>query len=174
MRPGWVIGIVVGVALVIDGPPGQSDDSAAQSFDDPFAYCAAAKTADAPDARYHGPAVPDSIARGLQRAIGAPPGPLAPFEHSSWRCMDGKVYACTVGANLPCQSKADASRTPGPGLVTFCTEQPQADVIPAYVTGRETIYTWRCQRGVPTIERQVAHADARGFIADIWYEIPPP
>jgi hypothetical protein len=148
--------------------------SGAESFTDPFAYCAAVKTIDAPDARYQGPTVPESIARGLQKATGAPAGDFAPFSNSYWRCMDGKLYACTVGANLPCTAKADASRTPGPELATYCKEQPEADVIPAYVTGRETVYAWRCRGGAPVIERQVAQADARGFIAGIWYEIPPP
>lgn len=142
----------------------------AESHDNPFAYCAAVGTIDAPDARYSGPPLPDAVARGLQKAIAAP-GALAGV---SWRCMDGKVYACTVGANLPCTSKADLSRTPGEPLRTFCKQQPDADVIPAYVTGRETVFAWRCQHGAPAIERQVAEADARGFIAAIWYPIPAP
>ena len=148
--------------------------AAAESFDDPFAYCAAVGTIDAPDARYQGPPLPASIERGLRQAVGAPPGDAASFSQSYWRCMDGEVYACTVGANLPCTAKADANRTPGPAPTTFCAEQPDADVIPAYVTGRETVYAWRCQHGAPVIERQVATADARGFIAAIWHEIPRP
>jgi hypothetical protein len=157
-----VIGLVAGVA------------AGAESYDDPFAYCAAVKTIDAPDARYRVAAVPDAIAGGLQKAIGAPPADVAPFANSHWRCMGGKVYACTIGANLPCMAKADTGRTPRAALVTFCRQQPDAKVVPAYVSGRETVYEWRCQRGAPVIEREVAQADARGFIKGIWYEIPPP
>jgi hypothetical protein len=163
-----VTAVLVGLAAA------RAPANGAESFSDPFAYCAAVETIDAPDARYQGPAVPESIARGLQKATGAPAGDLTAFSSSSWRCMDGNVYACTVGANLPCTAKADASRTPGPALATYCEQQPDADVIPAYVTGRDTVYAWRCRGGAAAIERQVARADARGFIAAIWYEIPRP
>jgi hypothetical protein len=164
-----IIGVLIGLALVATAAPAR-----AASFDDPFAYCAAVGTIDAPDARYRGPALPETVARRLRKAMDVPGGDLAAFSNSHWRCMNGRLYACTVGANLPCTAKADPSRTPGPALDTFCREQPDAAIIPAYVTGRETVYEWRCRRGVPVVERQVAQADARGFIAGIWYEIPPP
>jgi hypothetical protein len=110
-------------------PPGAT---AEQRFDDPFAYCAAVGTIDAPDARYAGPSVPEAIARGLQTALGMPEGaPPAPLrEHSIWRCMAGKVYACTFGANLPCQEKADTGRSPTPAMTAFCQDAPDADAIP--------------------------------------------
>jgi len=146
---------------------------AAESYDNPFAYCAAVGTIDAPDARFSGPAIPAAVMRGLQKAIAAPPD-APPLPGVVWRCMDGKVYACTVGANLPCTAKADLNRAPAEPLRAFCKQQPDADVIPAYVTGRETVYAWRCEHGAPSIERQVADADARGFIAAIWYPIPAP
>jgi hypothetical protein len=119
------------------------------SFTDPFAYCAAVGTVDAPDSRYAGPRVPKAIARGLKKAFATPPtAPLTPFlKNSFWRCMDGKVYACTVGANLPCQEKADTSRTPTSAMAEFCRDNSEADNIPAFVTGRATVYTWRCTRG---------------------------
>src|SRR3982751_789358 len=74
------------------------------SFSGPFAYCAAVGTADTPGPRCTGPAMPEAVARGLRAAFGAPAhAPLDPFlEQSVWRCMGGKVYACTFGANLPC------------------------------------------------------------------------
>jgi hypothetical protein len=144
------------------------------TFNDPFSYCAAVGTIDAPDSRYVGPKVPESIARGLQAALQL--SASAPLEFlingSSWRCMDGKVYACTVGANLPCEEKADTSRTPSTPLTQYCQQNPDAD-IPAVVTGRATVYEWKCQNGAPTIVRQVFQPDARGFLSNIWYEIEP-
>src|SRR5687767_2342484 len=74
-----------------------------RQFDDPFAYCAAVGTIDPPDARYTGPALPEAVARGLQAALGLPArsrGEPLPGDWT-WRCMDGEVYACAVGANLP-------------------------------------------------------------------------
>ena len=147
----------------------------ADTYRDPFAYCAAAGTVDAPDARYTGPAVPPVVADGLRRAFNAPAdAPIEVFTRgTSWRCMDGRVYACTVGANLPCQARADTSRTPRPAVVEFCRNNPTSDVVPLAVTGRETVYQWRCQPSGPDIVRQLDTPDARGFLSSIWFRITP-
>lgn len=146
----------------------------ATSFSDPFAYCTAAGTIDTPDARYVGPKVPDGIAKALQKATGAAPdAPLSIFQNSFWRCMNGKVYGCFVGANLPCTAKADLSRTPTTEETDFCKANPNAEVVPAVVTGRETVYEWRCVNGSPEPVRQVFQPDARGFLSAIWYELAP-
>ena len=144
------------------------------TFTDPFAYCAAVGTIDAPDARYTGPMVPEAVAQGLKKAFGAPAdAPLEPFLHTFWRCMDGQVYACTVGANLPCEERADVSRKPTEGMTNFCKDGPHAEVIPAYVIGRATVYEWKCTNGAPEVVRQLAQPDARGFLSHIWYAIRP-
>ena len=147
----------------------------AASFADPFAYCAAVGTVDTPDVRYTGPKMPDAVAKGLMKATNASAdAPLDVFVRNSfWRCMGGKVYACTVGANLPCESKADASKTPNEGMTSFCASNPNSDFIPAVATGRETVYEWRCTNGAPAIVKQVFTPDARGFISNFWYVINP-
>jgi hypothetical protein len=154
----------------------RAPESGQQStFTDPFAYCAAVGTVDAPDARYTGPKVPEVVARGLKRAVGAPAdAPLETFLHNTfWRCMGGRVYACTVGANLPCQERADASRKPGQVIIDFCKNNPHAEVIPAVVIGRTTVYEWKCTNAVPEVVRQFTQPDARGFLSNIWYAINP-
>jgi hypothetical protein len=145
-------------------------------FTDPFAYCAAVGTIDAPDASYSGPKVPEAVAQGLRKAFGlSAAAPLEPFLHNTfWRCMDGVVYACTVGANLPCQERADTSRKPTESMTNFCQDNPQATVIPAVVTGRATVYEWTCANGSPEAVRQFAQPDARGFLSNIWHAISPP
>ena len=40
-------------------------------------------------------------------------------------------------------------------------------------TGHDTIYLWRCANGAPEVVRQVAQADAEGYLANIWYHIEP-
>lgn len=164
--------------VVLAGPSGETETTPTvtlqATFSDPFAYCAAVGTIDTPDARYAGSKVPDSIARGLQTALNVPDTPLEVLANgSSWRCMNGTVYACFVGANLPCDAKANTDRTPTQAEVDFCRQNPTADAIPAYVTGRDTVYEWRCTSGVPTIVQQVFQVDERGFIADVWYPISP-
>ena len=145
-----------------------------RSYTDPFAYCASVGTVDAPDARYTGPPVPTAVAEGLRRAFGAPPtAPADAFTRgTTWRCMDGKVYACTVGANLPCDARADTSRTPSAAIAEYCRANADAASVPAYVTGRSTVYEWRCAGGAPVIGRQFVQPDARGFLSNIWHEIP--
>jgi hypothetical protein len=150
--------------------------SAAESFHSPFAYCRAVGTIDAPDARYVGPAVPDTIARGLQKAFGvAASQPLAPFRRgTTWRCMDGAVYACNVGANLPCPEKPPRDPQPSDGMREYCAQNAGATFIPMYVTGHGTIYDWSCDGTTPKRGKQVAELDARGFIATIWHRIATP
>ena len=156
--------------------PAASAASAPQAtFTDPFAYCTALGTIDAPDSRYNGPKVPEAVARGLKKAFGAPvDAPLELFLNNTvWRCMDGMVYACTVGANLPCQERADTSRRPTQGMTDFCRNNPRAEVIPAVAAGRATVYEWRCAGSEPEVVRQFAQPDARGFLSNIWYPISP-
>jgi hypothetical protein len=143
------------------------------TFTDPFAYCQAVGTIDAPDARYTGDQVPASVAKGLQKALGlAPDMPMDVLtKNSFWRCMDGKVYGCSVGANIPCESKVNDSKTPNEGMTAFCKENPNSDFIPAVATGRETIYAWKCVNGVPQVDKQIFHPDARGFISEFWYAL---
>ena len=143
-------------------------------YSDPFAYCAAVGTMDAPGATYSGPQAPKSVAQGLQKALKAPDTPLSVLQNGlSWRCMDGNVYACFVGANLPCDAKANADRSPTEAEIGFCEQNPTSDFIPAVVTGRETIFEWRCRNGAPEIVRQVFQPDAQGFLSDFWYQISP-
>jgi hypothetical protein len=132
-------------------------------------------TIDAPDARYTGPEVPDAVVEGLKEALDMSadmPGDVL-LNGTSWRCMEGKVYGCFVGANLPCQAKADTSRTPTEAEKEFCQQNPDSEFIPAVVTGRETVYEWRCNKGEPEVGRALTQPDAAGFLANIWYEINP-
>jgi hypothetical protein len=143
------------------------------TFSDPFAYCQSIGTIDSPDARYTGEKIPVSIAKGLQKAMGlAPDAPLDFLVRSSfWRCMDGKVYGCSVGANIPCQGKADTSKTPNQGMTDWCKQNPNDQGIPAAAAGRETVYTWKCVSGTPQVDKQMLNPDARGFITEFWYAL---
>ena len=138
-------------------------------FTDPFAYCSAVGTIDAPDARYTGAKLPDTVAKGLRKAAGLSSD--APMHGAFWRCAEGKVKVCYVGANLPCQSKADTSKTPSAAINDFCKANANIDVVPAVVTGRATVYEWICRNGTPQVGNQLSKVDKQGFFADIWCEI---
>jgi hypothetical protein len=155
--------------------PSPTAAAAPTSYTDPFTYCAAVGTVDTPGSDYVGPKVPDSVAQGLRTALNAPDTPINVLQNgSSWRCMDGSVYACFVGANLPCDAKANTDQTPTQAEIDYCQQNPSSDFIPAAVTGHETVYEWRCLDGAPDIVQQVVQPDAQGFLSNIWYKISPP
>ena len=175
-----VFGLLIEACLVpapsnTSSPPQSSAAMAspAQSFyNDPFAYCAAVGTIDSPDERYNGPPMPEAVVQGLiQQGIVSADAPPEFQRSAVWRCMDGQVWVCHFGANLPCQEKADTSQVPASALEDFCKANPTAEIIPAAVTGRATVYEWRCNEGKPLIVRQVFQVDPRGFLADFWYEL---
>lgn len=164
---------VLAVLLVASASCSPSATPTPTTYTDPYAYCAAVVNMDQPDARYAGETLPEAIVKAIKVASGAAEdAPLDWFTRGSfWRCMDGKVYGCFVGANIPCESKANTDRTPSEGAKQFCTEQPNAEFIPAAATGHETVYEWRCNNGTPEIVRQVLDVDARGYVVNFWYEL---
>lgn len=144
-----------------------------QRYDDPFTYCTAVGTIDVPDERYTGPKMPDSIIQGMvNQGVVSAEAPSEFKQNAVWRCMDHSVWVCHFGANLPCQEKADLSQTPTPEMKDFCTANPSADSIPAVVTGRATVYEWKCHQGKPEVARQIFQADPQGYLANFWYELP--
>jgi hypothetical protein len=178
-RGTWMLaGLMIVLAIITAAcgsvaAPTVAPTAMAASYTDPFAYCAAMGDLDKPDARYTGQAMPEALAVALRKASGAADdAPLEMFaENSYWRCMGGKVYGCFVGANIPCWDKANTDRTPTAEETEFCKARPDAEVIPAVVTGHATVYEWHCTKGSPEIVRQVLQVDGRGYVADFWYEL---
>jgi hypothetical protein len=150
--------------------------STAAAYSDAFAYCSAVGTLDQVDARYTGPKVPDNVIAGLRKALNSPsdmPNDLL-VNGTFWRCMAGHVYACFVGANLPCDSKANTDKTPTQAEVDYCKQNPNSDFIPAVVTGHETIYNWKCNKDIPEAGQSAIQIDAQGYQSNIWYQIQAP
>lgn len=138
-------------------------------------YCAAVGTIDEPDAQYSTEAAVTAIQDALAIAEELPQrfaDPRARGLPIPWRCMGGEVWACDPGANLPCGA-ADTSDEPTEGMRGYCAENPDG-VLPAFVTGHESIYAWACSGGQAVIERQPFHADERGFVAEFWYRLDRP
>lgn len=166
-------GLGIVIATVCASAPAAGADAPLQ---DPWSYCKAVGTIDKPDARYAGPPFPEQIVKVLQEKFKARPRKPSVAEYqknSFWRCMDGKVYTCTIGANIPCQEKADVSQTPSAGMVDYCKTNPAEDYIPAFVSGRATVYLWSCTDGKPKIVRELTKPDAAGYLSNVWYEVPP-
>ena len=141
---------------------------------DPFAYCAALGTVDEPGAPFEaGAGFPDILVKAIvDLGLVSPDAPPEFAKNAVWRCLNGQVLVCHFGANLPCLEKADTNQTPAPPLDDFCRDNPAAEFIPAVVTGRATVYTWRCADGAPTIVDPVFTPDERGFLSEFWYVAP--
>jgi hypothetical protein len=124
-------------------------------FSDPWEYCATVGT------RNNVRELPRNLRKAAAASLELPPaaGDLGGY---FWRCMDGAVYVCAVGANIPCQSKADGAHR-NADAATFCREKPNADFVPAYATGHRTIHEWRCVSGAAVRGKVVARLDSRGF-----------
>ena len=168
--------VIFGVLLMSCNQSTETNTGADQeTFENPFEYCKAVKNIDIPGSECIGPKLPESISGKLRTDMGVSDTMPADMfnDGTSWRCMDGNVYACNVGANLPCQEKANVSKEPNDGMLNYCGDNPDAEVIPMFASGRATVYEWKCDNGTPEIVKQIAETDKAGYIKDIWYKITP-
>jgi hypothetical protein len=87
-----------------------------------------------------------------------------------FRCMNGKVLVCLVGANLPC-TKMNTARN-NPGADEFCRQNPDEDSVPAYAVGHDAVYSYRCRNGRAEVVDTLWDLDERGFAKKLWAELP--
>jgi hypothetical protein len=128
------------------------------SLSDPFAYCAAVGTVDAPDQRFTGPPVPPAIAAALQVPAAADPSQVR------WRCVDRSVLACKADHTAACDLTPTVDT-----MIAYCAQHPDTQDIPA-----PNGY-WACSGTRPVIPRdQKWPVDARGFYPEAWTRVAPP
>jgi hypothetical protein len=89
---------------------------------------------------------------------------------ANYRCMSGKVLVCFVGANLPC-AKMNAALD-NPGADEFCKTNPNVDAVPAFATGHDAGYSYKCRNGKATVAGKSWQLDKRGFAKTLWAEVP--
>jgi hypothetical protein len=83
-----------------------------------------------------------------------------------FRCMDGHLLACFVGANLPC-GKLEVSRK-NRGAAEYCRHHPGASTVPMAATGHDTIYFFTCSKEKAEVSEQNWSVDHRGFGIELW------
>ena len=111
--------------------------------------------------------IPESLVPAAVRLFQLAAMPPDQVERSTlYRCVEGQILLCNLGANLPCD-KADTSRDL-PAAEAWCAENPSADFIPMYVTGHDTIYRWRCQGAKAETTGEPLEIDRQGFISRYW------
>ena len=168
----WMIALCALPLTACAGPA--TTEQEITNIEDPFRFCAETGSSELiPESRTNGEfpaALGDAMAAQGLIASDAPPQVR---QANQWRCMDGQVWVCPLGANLPCGEKADLSRDPAPALTSYCEDNPGSD-IPAYVTGRATVYSWGCAGSAPEIQRQLFTPDAAGYLSEFWKQVSPP
>lgn len=92
---------------------------------------------------------------------------------ANYRCMDGKVMVCSIGANLPCV-KINMARNI-PQITKYCLENPGADDghdLALAITGHDTGHSFQCRHGRAVVTGTTWALDKRGFAKKIWYVLP--
>jgi hypothetical protein len=137
MRWSLLLGCLAFVASLGVGNGSVAANIAATANSDPFAYCSHIGSIDKPA----GGASPIRIALKpyLGRALGPPADVELTRKSYYWRCMDGRVYVCAIGAYIPCGAKADRAKR-NLGADKYCQENREAAFVPAYATGHHSIY----------------------------------
>jgi hypothetical protein len=113
--------------------------------------------------------IPPPLAPAVIAAFEVRMTPAEVMDTGVVRCADGHLLACLVGANLNC-AKAD-TRTSNSGANNWCRDHADSDFVPAFATGHDTIYAWRCNGTHAVITQQVQHVDRQGFVAENWKRV---
>ncbi|MDR6634767.1 hypothetical protein J2X72_003579 [Phyllobacterium sp. 1468] len=87
-----------------------------------------------------------------------------------YRCMNGKIMVCFVGANLPCVKMNNARNNPG--SVEFCRQHRNEDNVPAFAIGHDAVFSYRCRNGRAEIVSSAWKLDERGFAKKLWTVLP--
>jgi hypothetical protein len=111
--------------------------------------------------------VPKNLEADVARTFGLPVDVVR--RGAFVRCAGNRLLACSVGANLNC-GKVNTRRSL-PGATEFCRANPDADNIPMFATGHDTIYAWRCAGRRAVATKAVVVVDRYGYDAANWKEV---
>lgn len=133
------------------------------AYKDPVEFCKAVRNLDnseqMDDERYIGPVFPSVVTKAFES------------EYVTWRCVDGDVYGCYVGASgRDCVQWKNVTLSPTARIREFCVNNPNSFVAYAY---NDTPYDWNCHGTVAVIDPNYKNTllDKRGFVIDNWKKI---
>ena len=132
------------------------------TYTDPAAYCAATPDIDTPGETYVGQPIPDWIA-----AASTPTAARSPT--FNWRCMSGKVLACTIEPGRVDCARPSLEETASREMADHCKGKGIAP-IPIEMAG-DTVAIWGCRNGAAVVTGHRGKVDARGFYAAQWRDV---
>jgi len=156
-----ILAVLIGLALSSVHPLfGQ------QSKEDPFAYCKSVKNWAAPLELEH---PPKAICDGIGYPWGGPPKECAGV---TWRCQDGEVYGCEIGASGRGCMRFSRSTKPTQALREYCTKNPNQGVPNA---ANDTAHSWECKGKIPVLDARYgpAQLDKYGYYVGSWKKVSP-
>lgn len=89
---------------------------------------------------------------------------------AQYRCMNGRIMVCFVGANLPCV-KMNADRH-NAGAEAYCRSARDGDHVSAAATGHDAVFSFQCRNGKAEVVGEPWKLDKRGFAKKLWAELP--
>ena len=144
------------------------------ALEQPFEWCSRGMNSPVMSGQTSDMSLPAGLVKPMVTSgLASPEMPIKLLQASRWRCMDGGVWVCLIGANLPCDEQADLSTSPSDKMNEFCQSNPDADGIPAYVTGRASVYVWACEGQQAVAGKQFTEADEAGYLSNIWQQLKP-
>ena len=145
----------------------QSTDAAAK--EGLFQHCASGRNDD--DVRNYEPALREPTIKAFKEMFPNTRADPSEFEtQARYRCMDGRVMICFIGANLPCVKINTAKDNPGADA--FCKNASNEVPVPAYATGHDAAYSFKCRDGRAVVDLETWKLDKRGFAEKIWTALP--
>ncbi len=151
--------------------PEQSNSGSEDAYTDPFAYCRMKRDVGGgeggvADDKYVGTQPPPTVAEAVQQKWGGGTG-----DGATWRCMEGRVYACNMGASGRACRTAATSDDQWRAIKEDCRATPKLEFI-----ANATNYSaadWRCIEGRPVVVQSFP-VDQRGYLVGNWVEVRPP
>ena len=146
-----------------EAPP--KGESRIATFRDPTAYCSANPTIDEPGPTYVGQPVPGWISG----AWTGNPDSSVQERAFNWRCLNGRVLACSSASVQPECGKPNDERSPSSELVQFCAGKRKATVRPDVAVNSLPI--WACKNSNPIIIGYRTGLDERGYFSTQWRDV---
>lgn len=135
------------------------------TYSDPAAYCSANPGSEGIGPSYVGQPMPGWISAAIAPTSAAG----AQSQAYSWRCMSGRVLACSSTADRSECSKPVDDRTPTEEMSAFCKGKRRG-AIAVEITGN-AIPIWACSRNGPVITGYRTDIDQAGYLKGPWQDV---